>query len=256
MGLEQVRAVRYVLPLREGGSLPGLVEADDLGTYVVKFRGAGQGRLALVAEIVVGELGRRLGLPVPDLVLVDVDPALAAAEPDEEVQDLLRASAGLNLGLDYLPGALGLERPDGVDPDLAARIVWFDALVLNVDRSWRNPNLLRWHGNPWLIDHGAALYLHHDWPPREQAATRSLPGAADHVLLPVAGPLAAAQADLGPVVTADLVRDVVDLVPDEWLEPRTDAASARSAYVDLLTDRAANPAPWLDPVEVARAARV
>ncbi len=245
-----------MLPLREGGSLPGLVEADDLGTYVVKFRGAGQGRLALVAEVVVGELGRRLGLPVPDLVLVDVDPALAAAEPDEEVQDLLRASPGLNLGLDYLPGALGLERPDGVDPDLAARIVWFDSLVLNVDRSWRNPNLLRWHGDPWLIDHGAALYLHHDWPPREQAATRSLPGAADHVLLPVAGPLAAVQAELGPVVAADLVRDVVALVPDEWLEARADVASARSAYVDLLTDRAANPTPWLDPVEVARAARV
>jgi hypothetical protein len=254
VALERVRATRYVLPLREGGSLPGLVEGDDLGTYVVKFRGAGQGRLALVAEIVVGELGRRLGLAVPDLVLVDVDPVLSAAEPDEEVQDLLRASPGLNLGMDYLPGALGIERPQGIDPEVAARIVWFDAFVLNVDRSWRNPNLLRWHGHPWLIDHGAALYLHHDWPERGAAAARSLPGAADHVLLPVAGPLAAAQEELGPLVTTDVVTEVVDLVPDEWLDPAVDPASARSAYVDLLTARANDPAAWLDPVEVARVA--
>jgi hypothetical protein len=256
MALERVRATRYVLALREGGSLPGLVEADDLGTYVVKFRGAGQGALALVAEVVVGELGRRLGLAVPDLVVVDVDPGLAAAEPDEEVQDLLRASPGLNLGLDYLPGALGIERPDGIDPRLAARIVWFDALVLNVDRSWRNPNLLRWHGQPWLIDHGAALYLHHDWPAREQAATRTLPGAADHVLLPVAAPLGDAHDELAPLVTREVVAEVVALVPDEWLPSAVDPTSARSAYVDLLTDRASNPGPWLDPVEVARAARV
>jgi hypothetical protein len=256
VGLERVRATRYVLPLREGGSLPGLIEADDLGTYVVKFRGAGQGRLALVAEIVVGELGRRLGLRVPDLVLVDVDPALAAAEPDEEVQDLLRASPGINLGLDYLPGALGIERPDGIDPALAARIVWFDALVLNVDRSWRNPNLLRWHGEPWLIDHGAALYVHHDWPARESAAARALPGAAEHVLLPAAGPLRDAHDSLAPLVTRDTVAEVVGLVPDEWLPSGVDVAAARTAYVDLLTDRVGDPGPWLDPVEVARAARV
>jgi hypothetical protein len=222
----------------------------------VKFRGAGQGRLALVAEIVVGELGRRLGLAVPDLVLVEVDPALAAPSPTRRCRTCCGRAPGSTSAWTILPGALGIERPDGIDPLLAARIVWFDALVLNVDRSWRNPNLLRWHGHPWLIDHGAALYLHHDWPERPAAATRSLPGAADHVLLPVAGPLAVAHAELGPLVTADLVGEVVDLVPAEWLEGHGDIAAARAAYVDLLTDRASDPAPWLDPVEVARVARV
>jgi hypothetical protein len=259
--LERVRATRYVLALREGGSLPGVVEADDLGTYVVKFRGAGQGRLALVAEVVAGELGRRLGLPVPDLVLMDLDPALASAEPDEEVQDLLKASGGLNLGMDFLPGALGIERPDGVDPSLAARVVWFDGLVLNVDRTWRNPNLLRWHGSPWLIDHGASLYFHHDWASAGTAATRQLPGGKEHVLLPVAGPLTAASDELGPRVARELLAEVLDLVPDEWLVdegttgPATSEA-ARAAYVDVLAARAADPSPWLDPLEASRAARV
>ena len=161
-GLRRVSAVRYVLPLREGGSLPGLVEADDLGTYVVKFRGAGQGTRALVAEVIVGELARRLGLPVPELVVVNLDPGLAPAEPDQEVQDLLRASPGDNLGMDFLPGSLGLDvTVDQIDPTFAAQVLWLDALVQNVDRSWRNPNLLRWHRQPWLIDHGAALYWHH-----------------------------------------------------------------------------------------------
>ena len=259
--LERVRATRYVLALREGGSLPGVVEADDLGTYVVKFRGAGQGRLALVAEVVAGELGRRLGLPVPDLVLIDLDPALASAEPDEEVQDLLKASPGLNLGMDFLPGALGIERPDGVDPGLAAQVVWFDGLVLNVDRTWRNPNLLRWHGAPWLIDHGASLYFHHDWASAGTAATRALPGGKEHVLLPVAGPLADASAGLAPRVTPELLTEVLGLVPDEWLVddstmgPPTPAA-AREAYVAALAARAADPSPWLDPLEASRAARV
>jgi hypothetical protein len=253
-GLAQVRATRYVLALREGGSLPGVVEADDLGTYVVKFRGAGQGRLALVAEVVSGELARRLGLPVPDLVLVDLDPGLASAEPDEEVQDLLRASAGQNLGMDFLPGALGIERPDGIDPDLAARVVWFDGLVQNVDRSWRNPNLLRWHGQPWLIDHGASLYFHHDWPGAANAAARPYPGAADHVLLPVAGPLDAVQAELGPRVTRDLLAEVLALVPDDWLAAGgLDADAARAAYTDVLSVRAAEPDPWLPALEATRA---
>ncbi|MFN8168569.1 MAG: HipA family kinase [Candidatus Nanopelagicales bacterium] len=257
--LRRVRAVRYVLALREGGSLPGIVEADDLGTYVLKFRGAGQGPKALVAEVVVGELGRELGLPVPELVLVDLDAGLASAEPDEEVQDLIRASQGLNLGMDFLPGSLGIERPDGVDPDLAARVVWFDALTLNVDRSWRNPNLLRWHGQPWLIDHGAALYVHHDWSSRASAPAKPYPTAADHVLLPVAGPLGAAQAELGPRITPDLVDEVLSRVPDEWLapEPGLDSPEAvRSAYAEVLLARAAAPAAWLDAVEVTRAAAV
>jgi hypothetical protein len=251
-----VRAIRYVLALREGGSLPGIVEADDLGTYVVKFRGAGQGRKALVAEVVVGELGRRLGLPVPELVVVHLDASMAAAEPDEEVQDLLRASSGTNLGVDFLPGSLGIERPVGVDPDLAARVLWFDALTQNVDRSWRNPNLLRWHGAPWLIDHGAALYFHHDWSTRAAAATRPYATARDHVLLHVASSTTVAHAELAPRVTAGLLDEVLSLVPDEWLadEPGFDSPDdVRAAYADVLLRRLAQPATWLDAVEVARA---
>jgi len=257
--LRRVTAVRYVLPLREGGSLPGLLEADDFGTYVVKFRGAGQGRKALVAEVIAGELARQLGLPVPELVVVQLVPGMENAEPDQEVQDLLRASNGSNLGMDYLPGSLGLEAPVDIDAELAARIVWFDALVQNVDRSWRNPNLLRWHGAPWLIDHGAALYFHHDWSRRASAATRPYPGAADHVLLPVAGPLAAAHDALAPRVTAPLLRAVTARVPEEWLDGEPGFAGAddvRAAYVDILLTRVAAPGAWLDAVEVARAVRV
>jgi len=156
--LRSVRALRYVVPLREGGSLPGVVEADDDGTYVLKFRAAGQGTKALVAEVVVGELARALGLPVPELVLLQLDPGLAPAEPDQEIQDLLRASVGCNVGMDYLPGSITLDPTvDAVDSALAARVVWLDAFVDDLDRTWRNPNLLVWHGRPWLIDHGAAL---------------------------------------------------------------------------------------------------
>jgi hypothetical protein len=256
--MRQVSALRYVLPLREGGSLPGLVEADDLGTYVVKFRGAGQGRKALVAEVVVGELARRLALPVPELVIVSLDSSMASAEPDEEVQDLLRASDGLNLGMDYLPGSLGIERPDGFDPELAARVLWLDAFTQNVDRSWRNPNLLRWHGSPWLIDHGAALYFHHDWAVRGAAAQRPYPAAADHVLLPVAAPLRPVHDALSPLVP-DALAEGLALVPDEWLvgEPGFDGAdSVRSAYVAVLEARLGAPGLWLDPVEAIRAAHV
>ena len=256
--LREVSALRYVLALREGGSLPGLVEADDLGTYVVKFRGAGQGRKALVAEVVVGELARRLGLPVPELVVVTLDSSLASAEPDEEVQDLLRASDGTNLGMDYLPGSLGIERPDGIDPDFAARVLWLDAFTQNVDRSWRNPNLLRWHGAPWLIDHGAALYFHHDWAARSAAAQRPYPGAEDHVLLPVAAPLRPVHDALAPHVPEALAAALA-CVPDEWLtgEPGFDGPdSVRSAYVGVLDARLGAPDRWLDPVEVTRAAHV
>jgi len=253
-GLAQVRATRYVLALREGGSLPGIVEADDLGTYVLKFRGAGQGLLALVAEVVTGELARRLDLPVPELVLVGLDSGLASAEPDEEVQDLIRASHGLNLGMDFLPGSLGIERPDGVDPVLAAQVVWFDALVLNVDRSWRNPNLLRWHGRPYLIDHGAALYFHHDWSSAATVPTRAYPAPRDHVLMPVAAPIADAHAALAPRLTAGLLDEVLALVPDEWLAgDGADVGARRAAYRDLLLARAAQAETWLPALEVARA---
>ena len=248
-------ALRYVTPLREGGSLPGIMEADDLGTYVVKFVGAGQGRKVLVAEVLVGELGRLLGLPVPELVLVDVDPVLGRAEPDEEVQDLLRASAGLNLGTDYLPGALGFDpNAHSVDADLASRVLWFDALVGNVDRSWRNPNLLIWHGALRLIDHGATLYFHHNWA-RASAVVQRPYRAGDHVLAPYATALPQAGAELAGRLTAGLLSEVLALVPDGWLaESDFDSpAEARAAYLDHLTARAAEPTAWLPAVEAGRA---
>jgi hypothetical protein len=261
--LSTLQALRYVVPLREGGSLPGVVEADDLGTYVVKFRGAGQGAKVLVAEVVVGELARALGLPVPDLALIDLDPALANAEPDEEVQDLLRASAGLNLAMDYLPGSMTLDPSvDPVDPDLAARVLWLDAFVDNVDRTWRNPNLLLWHGQPWLIDHGASLWWHHTWRSREAATTRELRDAEHHVLLSTAGPLEAADAELAPKVDAELVHGLLSLVPDAWLldGPADPAGSlpfasldeAHAAYVEVLTARLDAREQWLAPLERLR----
>jgi hypothetical protein len=212
--LEQVNVTRYVTPLREGGSLPALVEADNLGTYVLKFRGAGQGPKALVAEIVGGELARRLGLRTPELVLACLDPRIAAAEPDPEIQDLLRASEGLNLGVDFLPGSAGFD-PAGwaVDPEFASRVLWFDALIQNVDRTWRNPNLLVWHGDVWLIDHGSALYFQHNWPAARPLAPF---GMKDHVLRRAATDLAGAHQALAPQITPTLLDEVLALVPAGW----------------------------------------
>ncbi|MGX7829157.1 HipA family kinase [Actinokineospora sp. 24-640] len=258
--LRVVAATRYVTPLREGGSLPGLVEADDLGMYVVKFRGAGQGLKALVAELVVGELARALGFRVPEIVLVDLDPELGRVEPDEEVQELLNASGGRNLGLDYLPGSFDftpLVRDPG--PDLAARLLWLDALTLNVDRSWRNPNLLLWHRDVWLIDHGAALYFHHRWGPGWAPAAHYRYEAADHVMLPVAGPVTEADRDLAPQVTPALLAEVLALVPDDWLTADgafPDAAAARAAYTAYFSARVADSATWVETLEATRAARV
>ena len=189
--LRTVTATRYVTPLREGGSLPAIVEADDDGLYVLKFRGAGQGPKALAAEIVAGELARGLGLPVPELVLIELDPALGAAEPDPEIQELIAASAGINLGVDFLPGSLPYDPTDPPDADLAADVVWLDALITNVDRTPRNPNLLRWHRNLWLIDHGASLYAFHGPDPLARARG-AFPAIRDHVLLPAASSIAAA----------------------------------------------------------------
>jgi hypothetical protein len=247
--LRAVRAIRYATPLREGGSLPGIMEGDDLGTWVVKFRGAGQGVRSLVAEVVVGELARALGLPVPELVVIDVDPVLGRVEPDQEIQDLLRASPGANLGIDYLPGSITYDPlAFTVDPEFAARVVWLDALTLNVDRSWRNPNLLMWGGRPWLIDHGAALFPHHGWPagPAEPrpADTRALPRWEEHVLLPAlgedpAGALRAADTALAPQVDAELVRTALRAVPADWLDldPRR--------YVDWFVGRVTGDRAWL-----------
>jgi hypothetical protein len=233
------------------------MEADDLGTYVVKWRGAGQGVKVLVAEVVCAELARALGLPVPALVTVDVAPELAVGEPDVEVQELLQRSAGRNLGLDYLPGALDFEAgADGVAPELAGRVLWFDALVGNVDRSWRNPNLLFWHGRLQLIDHGAALTFHHNWPGAEAAVTRPY-DAATHALIECEPDVPAADAALAPLVTRELLADVLSQVPDDWLEGAEAAespAAVRSRYVAQLTARLAARDAWLPGVVAAAAA--
>jgi hypothetical protein len=246
--LTAVTATRYVTPLREGGSLPGLMEADDLGTYVVKWRAAGQGVKVLVAEVVCGELARALDLPVPTLVTVDVAPELAVGEPDVEVQELLQRSAGRNLGLDYLPGALDFEAgADGVDPSLAGRVLWFDALTGNVDRSWRNPNMLFWHGRLQLIDHGAALTFHHNWPGAAAAVSRAYDASA-HALIECDPDVPAADAALAPMVDRGLLGDVLALVPDEWLEGESadePPSAVRDRYAEQLLARLAARDAWL-----------
>lgn len=241
--LTEVTATRYVTPLREGGSLPGIVEADDLGTYVMKFTGAGQGRKTLVAEVVCGQFARRLGLRVPELVGIQLDPVIGLSEPDQEVQELLKASGGLNLGMDYLPGSLGFDPlAYEVDPKEAGKVVWFDAVINNVDRSWRNPNMLVWHGDLWLIDHGATMIWHHNWRGAQASAAKPY-DASDHALAPFAPDVAAAAAELAPLVTRELLEEVAADVPDEWLvdEPGFDSADElRQAYVDALLPRAAS----------------
>ena len=248
--LRTVTATRYVAPLREGGSLPALVEADDDGLYVVKLRGAGQGPKALVAEVVVGELARALGLPVPELVLVELDAELARAEPDPEIQELIEASAGLNVGLDFLPGSLPYTPASSLapDPELAAAVVWLDALVENIDRTPRNPNLLVWHGRLHLIDHGAALYRQHAG--LEVARARDpFTAIAHHVLLPVAGSLADADERLGPQVDRSLLEHVAGLVPPDWFGEATGAE-----HVDVLLERVRAPRAFATEAETARAA--
>ncbi|WP_055699739.1 HipA family kinase [Streptomyces silaceus] len=241
--LSEVTAVRYVTPLREGGSLPGVVEADDhgaYGTYVIKFTGAGQGRKTLVAEVICGELARELGLRVPRLVGMRLDPVLGLGEPDERVQALLKASGGLNLGMDFLSGALGFDPlAHHVDPAEAGRVVWFDALINNVDRSWRNPNLLMVRGDLWLIDHGASMIWHHNWRTAETASAKPY-DASDHVLAPYGPDVAGAAAGLAPLVTEELLTEVTARVPEEWLadEPGfADADEVRRAYVAALLAR-------------------
>jgi hypothetical protein len=245
--LPDVTAIRYVTPLREGGSLPGLMEADDLGTYVVKFHGAGQGRKALIAEVIAGELARALGLAVPALVTVEVDPILAANEPDEEVQALLRASAGRNLGVDFLPGALDLDTSAfPVSAEFAGEVLWLDALISNVDRSWRNPNMLFWHAQPYLIDHGAALTFHHNWPATKNPG--ALYDAREHALLRSGPDIERADARLARLVSEELLLELVAAVPDLWLidEPGfADPQAVRAAYVAQLTARLRSREHWL-----------
>jgi hypothetical protein len=258
--MRTVHAIRYLTPLREGGSVPAIVEADDDGTYVAKFRGAAQGPRALVAELIAGEIGRLLGLPVPQLVLIEIDAVLARSEPDPELQHLLRASAGLNIALDYLPGALNWEPGLAPPPDreLAAAVVWFDALISNVDRTPRNPNLLRWHRALYLIDHGAALYFHHDWPKTaEDHRTRSRSPFAmirNHVLLPLAGDLRAADAALAPKITLAALHEIVAQVPDDWLSGEATPDATRRGYVEHLWSRLAAPRLFVEEAKRAKLA--
>ncbi|MGK4006891.1 HipA family kinase [Sorangium sp. So ce1036] len=287
--IRTVHTTRYVTPLREGGSTPALVEADDDGLYVMKLRGAGQGPKALIAELVAGEIGRALGLPVPEIVFIELDPEFGRAEPDPELSDLLSASAGLNLALDFLPGSLAFHPLVGpaLDPALASAVVWFDAFVSNVDRTPKNPNLLLWHRRLWLIDHGAALYVHHAWTdttdPRADAADR-FPLIQNHVLLPFAGDLAAADAALSALLTPERIAEIVAAIPDAWLveqeppvrlfgerraaapasafeeaqpppAPPPSAAARRAAYAAYLTHRLASPRGFVEEALDARARR-
>jgi hypothetical protein len=250
--LRQVMATRYVTPLREGGSLPGLVEADDDGLYVAKFRGAGQGLRALVAEVIVGELARAAGLLVPELVGVEIDPRLGAAEPDPEIQDLISGSSGLNLGVDFLPGALPYS-PAGAwqpPPGLAAEVVWLDALSTNVDRTARNPNLLLWHERLWLIDHGAALYLHHAGLDAAAQADRPFPLIAQHVLLARAGSVTEADARMRDRLGEGAIEAAAGLVPADWFA----GGDPPEVYVEYLERRLAS-GGFVEEAERARAER-
>jgi hypothetical protein len=239
--LRTVDARRYVTPLREGGSLPAIIEADDDGLYVLKFRGAGQGPKALIAELLGGEIGRRLGLPVPEIVFVQLPLELARTEPDPEIQGLIQASVGLNIALDYLPGSVTFD-PLVFAPDaqLASAIVWFDAYLCNVDRTVRNVNMLIWHRRLWLIDHGAALYFHHAWSHGDQHATNPFALIKDHVLLDQASALAEVDAHMASLLTADEISHIVELIPDSWLAEESgfaDKAAQREAYRNYFTHR-------------------
>jgi hypothetical protein len=254
--LPELTATRYVTPLKEGGSLPGIVEADDDGTYVLKFRGAGQGLKVLVAEVLVAGIARLLDVPVPDLAVIRLDPRIAKYEADEEVQDLLTASVGTNLGVDFLPGSLGYDGSRPPDPDLAERIIWLDALTANVDRTWSNPNLLVWHGRTWAIDHGAALYFHHAWPSRAPSPERFAAqpfDASRHVLRDVAGEIGHRHDEFAARLTPEALEAVIAEVPDEWIEPTADLADApavRAAYALMLRARLEGPLTWV-PTGVA-----
>jgi len=254
--MRTVNAARYVTPLREGGSLPAIIEADDDGMYVLKFRGAGQGPKALIAELIAGELARAAGLLVPELVFVSLDPEIAKTEPDPEIQDLIRASGGLNLGLDYLPGSVMFDPvADKLDAELASRIVWFDAYVTNVDRTPRNANLLMWHRRLWLIDHGAALYFHHAWTDVGQRSKDRFPLIREHILLPFAKDIETADQAMTAAITSEVINSVVDLVPDDWMNdgsPFSTTAENRQAYVQYLTRRLDEPRHFVEEAIRAR----
>jgi hypothetical protein len=259
--MKTITATRYVTPLREGGSLPAIVEGNDCGLDVVKFRGAGHGTRALIAELVAGELARAAGLVVPEIVLVEVDAALGRNEPDPEIRDQLKASVGLNAGLDYLPGSISFDPVVGPAPapEVASAIVWFDAFVSNIDRTARNPNLLLWHGRLWLIDHGSALYFHHAWADAEVHSRSAFAPIRDHVLLPWADRIGAAGEASMRRLTRDTIEGVLAAVPDDWLtdEPRYETPAAhRAAYAEYLLRRLDAAPAFTGEAERARAALV
>jgi hypothetical protein len=241
-----LRATRYVTPLREGGSLPAIIEADNDGTYVIKFRGAGQGLKSLIAEWIVGELARFLGLPIPEIVLLELDPILARAEPDPEIQELIQRSAGLNLALDYLPGSISFDPlvPEGINAELAAGVVWLDAFTTNVDRTARNSNMLIWHHQLWLIDHGAALYFHHSWLDYLQKSQTPFSAIKDHVLLPftTVESLQQIHQDFSQRITREVLTEIVSHLPEAWLieSPFENPDLHRQAYVDYFVSRLAH----------------
>jgi hypothetical protein len=240
--LRTAKATRYVVPLREGGSLPAIVEADDLGLYVVKFRGAGQGILALIAELLAGEIGRALGLRVPEIVFMEIDAALGRNEPDYEIRHLLRASTGMNLALDYLPGSTMFDPAarDTAAADEASMLVWFDAYTQNIDRTPRNANLLVWHRKLYPIDHGAALFFHHDWPSLEKKIGVPFAEIEQHILLPWAKGIAQAAKIAHERLTEPVLRGIVEMVPEAWLEAipgSVDAAGRRAGYLEFFSRR-------------------
>jgi hypothetical protein len=241
MQLRTVNATRYVTPLKEGGSLPAIIEADDDGLYVIKFRGAGQGPKALIAELVAGEIARAAGLPVPEIVFVNLDAELARTEPDPEIHDLIVNSAGLNIALDYLPGSIMFNPVrQTISAELAAAVVWLDAYVTNIDRTPRNTNMLMWHKQLYLIDHGAALYFHHSWSNYEERSHDPFAMIKEHVLLPTAAGLPQADARMKEALTSDIIAEVVAAIPDHWLQgdsPFSGAPQIREAYVSYLTTR-------------------
>lgn len=239
--LRTVDVIRYVTPLREGGSLPAIAEGDDGFLYVLKFRGAGQGVKALIAELIGGEIARALGLKVPEIVFANLDSAFGRTEPDEEIQDLLKASVGLNLGLHYLSGANTFDPVvTTLDPKLASQIVWLDSLLMNVDRTARNTNMLMWHKELWLIDHGASLYFHHAWQNLQQQGRRPFPQIKDHVLLPFATDLNIVDKEFCSILTAERIHAIVSLIPNEWLIDESSPESAnekRQVYMQFLETR-------------------
>ncbi len=259
--LRTVDVTRYITPLREGGSLPAIIEADDEFMYVLKFRGAGQGIKVLIAELIVGEIARAVGLKVPELVFANLASDFGRTEPDEEIQDLLKASTGLNLALHYLQSSITFDPVvNSVDARLASQIVWLDALVMNVDRTARNTNMLMWHNELWLIDHGAALYFHHSWENMEEQSKRPFVQIKDHVLLPYATELDEAGKTFQTILTGELIQNIVNLVPDEWLEiaEPTDvpANNKRQVYIDFLTTRLSHSSIFINEANHAREALV